>query len=175
MSKAASTASLLAANAWRGAAAGLVGGVGFGIVMALAGILPMVAMLVGSENPVVGALVHMVIAALIGLGFGVIVGTIADHLWMVLTAGAIYGAVWWVLGALVTMPAWLGMPLFNINQVAVISLLGHLVYGLAAAAMLYELSRRTSRRAAHRRRPPARGAAREQGGESFNAFRRASR
>lgn len=41
-----------------------------------------------------------------------------------------YGALWWVLGPLVIMPAMLGMPLFAIEAMAMVSLMGHLVYGV---------------------------------------------
>lgn len=44
--------------------------------------------------------------------------------------GLVYGAVWWVLGGLVLMPAKIGMPLFMVDEMAWKSLAGHLVYGL---------------------------------------------
>lgn len=44
--------------------------------------------------------------------------------------GLAYGALWWVLGPLVPMPAMMGMPLFAFDSVAVMSLVGHLVYGV---------------------------------------------
>ncbi len=49
-----------------GAAAGIAGGLIFGVLMVIKGMLPMVAMLVGSSSAVVGALVHLIISA--GLG-----------------------------------------------------------------------------------------------------------
>ncbi|WP_160050422.1 hypothetical protein [Nocardiopsis sp. FR4] len=129
-------------HAWRGVVAGLAGGAVFGILMATAGMLPMVAMLVGSQSPAVGAVVHLAISAAIGLGFGVLAGAFADRLLPVLAAGLAYGLAWWVLGGLVLMPAALGMPLFPMDQAAMMSLMGHLVYGLVAALVLYALSRR---------------------------------
>ncbi|GAA5028054.1 DUF6789 family protein [Actinopolymorpha pittospori] len=49
-----------------------------------------------------------------------------------LAAGVAGGVVWWVLGALVIMPAWLGLNemIFAINATALQSLVGHLIYGL---------------------------------------------
>lgn len=129
-------------HAWRGAAAGLVGGVVFGILMGMTGMLPMVAMLVGAESAVVGAVVHLAISAALGLGFGVLTGAFADRPGLLLAAGLAYGLVWWVLGGLVLMPAALGMPLFPMNQTALMSLMGHVVYGLVTALALYGLSRR---------------------------------
>ncbi len=129
-------------HAWRGVLAGLAGGVAFGILMAASGMLPMVAMLVGSENAVIGAVVHLAISAVIGLGFGLLAGATADHAGMTLAAGLVYGAAWWVLGGLILMPAMLGMPLFPMDTMAMMSLLGHLLYGAVAAATLYGMSRR---------------------------------
>lgn len=117
-----------------GAVGGLVGGVVFGAIMGLMGMLPMVAMLVGSESAGVGFFVHMVISAIIGAGFGLVFGGRAldfqgGALW-----GAIYGVVWWILGPLLIMPIMLGMgPQFGmaLSMPMLMSLVGHLVYGVA--------------------------------------------
>lgn len=130
-----------ATKAVHGALAGVAGGVVFGILMAMMGMLPMVAGLVGSESAVVGGLVHLVISAGIGVLFG-LVAPVAG-IGVLLGAGALYGALWWVLGPLVIMPAWLGMPLFTVNQMALMSLLGHVIYGLVAGAVLFGLRRGT--------------------------------
>ncbi|WP_435107376.1 hypothetical protein [Nocardiopsis synnemataformans] len=129
-------------HAWRGVVAGVVGGVVFGILMAMTGMLPMVAMLVGGESALVGAVVHLAISAGIGLGFGLLAGAFADRAWPTLAAGLVYGAAWWVLGGLILMPVMLGMPLFPMDATAMMSLMGHLVYGLVAALALHGLSRR---------------------------------
>lgn len=136
--------SALVTYAWKGAVAGIAGGVVFGVLMGMMGMLPMVAMLVGSESAAVGTVMHLVISAGIGLVFGVLAGSFADRLGPVLGAGLGYGAVWWVLGPLVLMPAMLGMPLFMFNQDTMMSLVGHLLYGVVAAAVLYGLSRRSA-------------------------------
>lgn len=135
------TFSGLVSRALSGALAGIVGGIVFGMLMAMMGMLPMVAMLVGSQSAVVGGLVHLVISAGIGALFGLVVP--ATTLGPLLGAGAVYGMVWWVLGPLMIMPARLGMPLFMLNQTAWLSLMGHLVYGLVAAAVLFALRRHT--------------------------------
>ncbi|NYE48117.1 putative membrane protein YagU involved in acid resistance [Spinactinospora alkalitolerans] len=129
-------------HAWRGVVAGIAGGIVFGILMAMMGMLTTIAMLVGGGGAVVGGLVHLVISAGIGLVFGLLAGSFADRLWPVLGAGLVYGLAWWVLGGLVLMPAMLGMPMFQLNQAAMMSLVGHAVYGLVAAGALYGLSRR---------------------------------
>lgn len=123
-----------------GVVAGLAGGIVFGMLMAMMGILSMVAMLVGSTSAVVGGIVHLVISA----GIGALFGLLAPHTgWGgILAAGAVYGMVWWALGPLVLMPAMLGMPLFAVNTTAVMSLMGHVIYGLVTAAVLQPVRRR---------------------------------
>jgi hypothetical protein len=38
--------------------------------------------------------------------------------------------IWWVLGALLIMPAWMGMPVFQVGEMQLQSLMGHVLYGL---------------------------------------------
>ncbi|WP_026124678.1 hypothetical protein [Nocardiopsis baichengensis] len=128
-------------HAGRGLISGLGGGVVFGALMAVTAMLPIVAMLVGSESAAVGAVVHLATSAAIGLGFGVLAGAVADRVRTVLPAGLLCGVVWWVLGALVLMPAFPGMPLFMLGPPAMMRLMGHAVYGLVTAAILFGLSR----------------------------------
>jgi hypothetical protein len=57
-----------------GVVGGLAGGVVFGVLMQMMGMIGMVAMLVGSDSVAIGWLVHLVIAAGIGAGFGLLLG-----------------------------------------------------------------------------------------------------
>lgn len=129
----------LVAEVPRGVIAGLAGGVVFGVVMIVEGMLPMVAELVGSSDEVVGGVVHLVIAAGLGAAFALLVPW--RRLLPLLGAGLVYGAVWWVLGALLIMPAWLGMDVFVVDDMAISSLVGHLLFGLTAGAVLALLRR----------------------------------
>jgi uncharacterized membrane protein YagU involved in acid resistance len=115
-----------------GIAGGLAGGVVFGILMQVWDMLPMVAMLVNSESVGVGWLVHLFNSALFGAIFAVLVGRWAATLVPAVGLGLAYGVLWWVLGALLIMPAWLGMNemIFELNTTAWRSLVGHLAYGL---------------------------------------------
>jgi uncharacterized membrane protein YagU involved in acid resistance len=130
----------MVSRALNGALAGVAGGIVFGMLMAMMGMLPMIAQLVGSDSAVVGGIVHLVISAALGALFGLLVP--ATTVSALLGAGVVYGMLWWVLGPLVIMPARLGMPLFMINQTAWMSLMGHLIYGMVTAAVLFGLRRR---------------------------------
>jgi len=50
--------------------------------------------------------------------------------------GGVWGFVWWILGALILMPVFLGMPAFAplqmppMRMVAMGSLIGHLIFGV---------------------------------------------
>lgn len=113
-----------------GVAGGLVGGLMFGVLMQMMGMIPMVAMLVGSTSVALGWLVHLAISAFIGATFAILFARWATTLGRSAVIGMGYGVVWWVLGALLLMPARLGMDVFMFNSTAWQSLMGHLVYGL---------------------------------------------
>ncbi|XVS67943.1 hypothetical protein ACQPYE_18420 [Actinosynnema sp. CA-299493] len=130
-----------------GALAGLAGGLVFGLLMAGMGSLSMVGMLVGVENAVVGFIVHMVISAIAGAGFGALTRNL-KLVPPVYALSMIYGAVWWVLGALVVMPLWLSVTadpmmsdmVFVVGGAQWVSLFGHVVgFGLSTGAVLLML------------------------------------
>lgn len=129
-----------------GIAAGLIGGVVFGIMMQLMNaptpegarmpMMAMVAMVVRSDSTFVGWLYHLFNSAVIGAIFGWWLGRRSQSFAAGLGWGAAYGFVWWILGALILMPLFLGMPPFApvqmepMRPVAMGSLLGHLIYGI---------------------------------------------
>lgn len=145
-----STTSRLVSHAGNGALAGIAGGIMFGILMAMTDMLPMVGMLIGVDNAVVGFGVHLVKSAIIGAVFGALAWPIAGTTGPVLGASLVYGVIWWVLGALLIMPLWLSATadpmmrdmVFVIEQDQWLSLLGHAIFGLITAAVLYGLRRR---------------------------------
>lgn len=128
-----------------GITGGLAGGIVFGVLMQLMGMMPMVAMLVGSESVAVGWLVHLFNSALFGAVYAVLFRGWADRLGTGLVTGLGYGVAWWILGALIIMPLWLGMAAFQFNTMAWQSLVGHLLYGLLLGAV-YALVRPRLRR-----------------------------
>lgn len=95
------------------------------------GMLPVIASMVGSNSAVVGFGVHLMISIVIGLGLTVVFGArLLTSYGRGALVGLAYGAIWWVLGPLVLMPAMMGMALFAINTGALMSLMGHLIYGV---------------------------------------------
>ena len=139
-----------------GALAGLAGGLLFGIMMQMmsaptpeGGKMPMmamVAMVVRSNSLAVGWLYHLFNSAVIGALFGAVLGGRVRNIGSGIGWGAVWGFVWWILGGLILMPVFLGMPAFATLQmppmrmVAMGSLIGHLIYGVVmgfAFARLY--------------------------------------
>ncbi len=132
-------------RATNGALAGLVGGLVFGVMMGIMGMLPMIAGLVGSTSALVGFIVHMIISAIIGVGYGLLFGGGAAPWGSSLVAGALYGVVWWFLGPLLIMPSLMGMgPQLSAAgmSAALPSLVGHILYGLVTAAAYERLRSR---------------------------------
>jgi len=129
-----------------GLVAGLTGGIVFGMMMQImsaptpqGGQMPMmamVAMVVRSGSPLVGWLYHLFNSAVIGAIFGWLFGGRVQSFVAGLGWGAVYGFVWWILGALILMPVFLGMPPFApllmapMRSVAVGSLVGHVIFGI---------------------------------------------
>lgn len=132
-----------------GVLGGIGGGIVFGILMHTMEMLEMVASLVGQESAAAGWGVHLVISVVIGVGFALICGALRPGSGAAIVYGLVYGAVWWVLGPLVLMPAMLGMGAFPpIEQPQLMSLVGHLVYGLVLAGVYVAVSRRAATDAA---------------------------
>ncbi len=127
-----------------GGIAGLGGGVVFGMMMAMMGMLPMIAMLVKSQSAFVGFLVHMVISAGIGAFYGLVASRLPKTVGVGIVAGAVNGMVWWVLGALILMPLMLGMGemVLKIGQTQWLSLMGHVIYGIVTGLLFIPLSKR---------------------------------
>lgn len=127
-----------------GAIAGLGGGLVFGMLMAMMGMLPMVGMLVRQENAAIGFIVHMFISAVIGSIYGIVASRLPATYLVGLVAGSVNGVIWWILGALTMMPILLGMNnmVFVIGNPQWISLMGHIIFGVVTGLIFVPLSRR---------------------------------
>jgi len=142
-------------NVTAGVIAGLIAGVGFGILMTMmhaptpdGGSMPMmvmVAQVVGSTSLAVGWLYHLFNSAVIGGLFGWILGNRVGGIGSGVGWGAGYGVIWWVLGGLILMPMFLGMPAFAplrmpmMWPVAFASLMGHVLFGVILGAAFVPL------------------------------------
>lgn len=101
--------------------------------MAVMGMLPMIASMVGSDSAAVGFGIHLMISVLIGWGLTVPFAGLLTFYGRGALIGLAYGALWWVLGPLAIMPTMLGMPMFMVDTAAIWSLAGHLAYGVILA------------------------------------------
>jgi uncharacterized membrane protein YagU involved in acid resistance len=129
----------------RGVLAGTVGGLLFTVVMVQIGFLPIVANLVGATSAATGLIVHLIIAVLIGMSYGVFFHRQSYDTGSALAWGASYGVVWWILGPLTLMPVLLGSPpqwsaTFAAESFA--ALVGHLAYGASMGLVVYWLEAR---------------------------------
>ena len=125
-----------------GAFGGLVGGMIFGLMMSMLGMIGTIAMLVGSKSTFVGWLVHLAVSMLIGAAFGLIVQDKLKSVTSGISLGIAYGIFWWILGGLILMPSKLNMPLFHFNTMAWQSLMGHMVFGAVLGALAVVIPRR---------------------------------
>lgn len=127
-----------------GALAGIIGGIPFGIMMGMMGMMPMIGMLVGVDSAVAGVLVHAAISAITGAIYGLFAVRFPLTWRYAILGGLIYGVIWWVLGALILMPALLGMfeMILVIGQMQWMSLMGHIIFGVVLALAFVWLSRR---------------------------------
>jgi len=133
-------------NLTAGIVAGLIAGVVFGIMMTVmhaptpeGGSMPMMAMVaqvVNSKSLAVGWLYHLVNSAVIGALFGWLLGNRIGGYGSAAGWGSGYGVFWWILGGLILMPMFLGMPAFAplqmpmMRPVAFASLMGHVLFGV---------------------------------------------
>lgn len=129
----------------RGTAAGLLGGLLFTLVMARIGVFPVVAGLIGTTSTLAGFIVHLAIASLIGVFYGLLFRRQSYDIGSALGWGVSYGFLWWILGPLTLMPLLLGSaprwdPAMAAGQLA--TLVGHLVYGAALGVVFHLLEAR---------------------------------
>ena len=117
-----------------GAYGGVAGGLIFGAMMGIMGMLPMIGSMIGQPTAGAGFVVHMVDSVIIGAGFAIVLGRFVSGTRSGVGVGLAYGGAWWILGPLTLMPLFMGMG-FGVNWNAAAaaamlpSLVGHLMYG----------------------------------------------
>ncbi len=145
------TGSTLKQRVIGGVVGGVAGGLVFGAWMGIMGMLPMVASVVGSKSAVVGFLYHMFNSVIIGALFGLLFGALSHSYGQGALFGLIYGVIWWVLGPMILMPLMLGMGLqfgAAFTPPMLMSLVGHLAYGLITGLVYVGYVRRQPEAAA---------------------------
>ncbi len=126
-----------------GAVAGIAGGVVFGVAMHQLGMLVSIAGLVGSSAQGIGWGVHLLISAIVGAIFGGLYRYLPGGYAASLTGGVVYGFLWWLIGPLTLMPAFLGEPVvWSLIQAQATfpSLIGHLYYGTVTGLTFHLLA-----------------------------------
>ncbi len=109
-----------------GVMSSLIAGIVFGIMMTLMGMMPTIAGMVGSHSVAVGWVVHIIVSVIFGVVFGFIVRKPTSGPIL----GLIYGFILWFLFPFIMMPMMMGMPAMHLSQFGMMSLIGHLMYGL---------------------------------------------
>ncbi len=117
-----------------GAYGGFAGGLIFGMLMGMMGMLPMIGSMIGQPTAAAGFVVHMANSVVIGVGFAIVLGRFVSGTPNGVGLGLVYGGVWWILGPLTLMPLLMGMGFgvhWNVTAAAAMlpSLVGHLMYG----------------------------------------------
>ena len=122
-----------------GLLAGIAGGLLLGVTMAGLGMLPAMSQLVRVDTALVGFLLLLVAAALLGAGFGALVWYQRPGAGETLIWGLVYGAFWWYLGPLTLLPLMGGQGLtwdVTSAQAAFPVLLGLVLYGATIGLVL---------------------------------------
>jgi hypothetical protein len=92
-----------------------------------------------------GLVIHLIVAMIIGSSYGVLFERRETRLGSSIAWGLSYGFFWWLLGSLTLFPAFLRLPVDWSNDAVsagYVSLVGHLLYGLALGVLFQVLSSR---------------------------------
>ncbi len=116
-----------------GVGSGVIGGLLFTTVMVGTGALSQVASLVGAQSALAGLIVHLIIAIIVGISYGLLFEQETFTYGTGLAWGTTYGLLWWLLGAATLFPILLQQPVdWSLETVTGLypSLIGHLLYGI---------------------------------------------
>lgn len=124
-----------------GLTAGLIGAVGYGILLQALGMIWVVGQLIGVPGPIAGWLVHLFVGTALGGVYAATFGPLPHNRLSGPVYGLVYGLIWLVLGVLILFPVMVNQPLFQFGQPELVALAGHLVYGLAVGLVYVAVTR----------------------------------
>lgn len=134
-----------ASDVGSGMVAGALAGGATCMLAAKLDMLSTLALLLGSHSAVLGAGLHLTVAAGLGVLFAACMAS-ATRLRDLVTGGVLYGVVWWVVVPLMLMPAWVSQDTnLVVVQFAVLSMAGQAIYGPLAGLLVYAMRRRRAR------------------------------
>jgi len=127
-----------------GALAGLIGGLCFAPVMLATGGLRAIAAAAGGSSPVLGLLIHLVVSAAAGIGYGLLFRREAPNFGSGVAWGLLFGVICWFVGPMTLLPI-LSKGTFSWTTGAagdlLPSLIGYLIYGAVTASVFLILER----------------------------------
>jgi hypothetical protein len=115
---------------------GIIASVIMGIVAMVLG--RVIASIVKSNSPAVGFGLHLLIGAILGVGFAVLVGNRLNSRNAIITSSTVYGIAWTLFGTLISLPILSGAGLEGVaaafaralTPAIIPSLVSHAVFGL---------------------------------------------
>jgi uncharacterized membrane protein YagU involved in acid resistance len=112
------------------------------------GSLIQIANLVGAQSAFAGFIVHLAIAIIVGISYGLLFRQEHHGYGASLVWATVYALWWWLLGAATLFPILLNQPVdWSLETVAGLypSLIGHLLYGVGLGLVFQFLARRYKR------------------------------
>lgn len=123
----------------RGLLAGVIGGLVYGAALAYQGRLPFLATLLGGSSVISGISIHLIMSALNGALFSLLVQRQIGQRGEILFWGMVFGVAIWIIGPLTIVPVLTGSLVawdISVIQKAFPDLIGHIWYGATTAIAL---------------------------------------
>lgn len=126
-----------------GSVAGTIGGFVLALALQAKGMMTDTAGLIGLTSIQSGLLLHLLVSALAGAGYGAFFGYQPGAFAATTSNGVIYGLIWWILGPLTLSPLLMGNgPSWSLSAAGAsfLNLTGHILHGGMTGLIFYGLS-----------------------------------